>query len=154
MMKVIFVDLNLAKQIFNRILDIFKLISNCLDEFKNSLVFTKFDSFRCKQIQYRMSIITELLTLIKNLSEKFNGSKSNKNFLIYIDLIIRNSINCIYKYNNDPFYYFPDINLKLLCNQKVIGIRSIKAHKVIWSDKKLEIGDECAKAVYSNIKVF
>lgn len=153
MKKLIVNDLEQAKQIFSKIKDVFDSILLYLKHFKKTLFITQFDRFCCKQIKSRLLTIQELLALITNLSERFKGSKSNENFNFYIDLVVRNSLAHIYKYNRDPFNYFPDVNLKLLSNGELIGVCSIKTHKVIWSDNELEIGDECGKIVYSNIKV-
>lgn len=152
-METIFHNLPEAKQTFNKILDLFTLIMKYLKNFKNSKSITKFDISRYKQIKERLAIIVELLNLILRLTEKFSYSKSNENFKFYIDLIIRNSIDHIHRYNNDPFQYFPDINLFLLFNGAMIGVCSLKAHDLIWSSNDQEIGSKCSQVIYSDIKV-
>ena len=155
-MQIIFTNLEEAKVLLDKILDIFNSIKYHLKYkfLKNTPFKTKFDRSRIKQIKHRLSIIVELLKLIIDLSSKFNYSKSNENFRYYIDLMVKNSLAMISKYNQDPFNYFPDLNLFLKVNDIKVGVCTLKAHDLIWSARKFESGNECSKIVYSDIKVY
>ena len=144
-----------AKTLLIKILDLFRTIEDYLKLrfLKNTPFKTKFDKFRVNQIINQLSIIVELLKLMLDLSEKFSCSKSNESFKFYIDLIVKNSIKHIRKYNEDPFQLFPNINLLLLLNQMPVGVCSLKAQDLIWSENNREIGTQCAKIIYSDIKV-
>ncbi len=144
-----------AKTLLIKILDLFRTIEDYLKLrfLKNTPFKTKFDKFRVNQIINQLSIIVELLKLMLDLSEKFSCSKSNESFKFYIDLIVKNSIKHIRKYNEDPFQLFPNINLLLLLNQMPVGVCSLKAQDLIWSENNREIGTQCGKIIYSDIKV-
>ena len=154
-MEKIFKNISEAKNLLIKILDLFRGIEEYLKLkfLKNTPFKTKFDKFRVKQIINQLSVIIELLKLMIDLSEKFSNSKSNENFKFYIDLIVKNSIEHINKYNEDPFQLFPNINLLLMSNQRPVGVCSLKARDLIWSEDVREIGTDCGKIIYSDMKV-
>lgn len=87
------------------------------------------------------------------LASKFQNSASNENYKFYIDIIIKNAILKIEQYNREPLSYFPDVSLWLLRNNQKVGVCTIKANDVIWSENHDEKGSICAKMIYTDVKV-
>ena len=139
---------------FQKILDLAKDVKDYLkNNFLKTHFTTEFDSFRVKQINSQFQLIVDLLKLGFALITKFKSPQSNKNFIYYIDLIIKNCLVNIKKCSKEPLSYFPDLSIYLLSGDDPVGQCVIKSKDIIWSDDESTMGCICAKMVYMEIKV-
>lgn len=113
---------------------------------------SEFNKHRIKQIKMELNNLADVIKLLFRLTHKFRQSKSNENFKFYIDLIIRNTMIKIKKYLNEPFSYFPDVNLWFMFNEQKVGVCNLKCNDVVWSPEEDKRGCISAKKVYTNVK--
>ena len=124
-----------------------------ITDFMNNEYITDYERCRIKQICSQLDIIKDLLSILFDLIRKFKNSASNENFKFYIDLIVINCMLKIRNYIKDPLSYFPDISLWFLFNNEPVGVCTIKAEDLVWSNDPYKKGQICEKMIYTDVKV-
>lgn len=116
-----------------------------------------------QNIYLKISTLTELeknrtnqflmeLRNIVDFVQTFQKFDSNFKKLRLIQL--KDSLEKLQKMSlNEPFNYFPDLDLWLISNNVPIGLSKIKYFDLIWSNNMRERGSVCSKMIYMNIKV-
>ena len=141
--------------IYNKIEKVIKKIKEHLNtEFlsQSNPNITELDRNRVKLTDWLLTCIEKLLMLLIKLIFKFRDSKSNENFKHYIDLLIKNCIVRIQQFCKEPFSFFPDISIWMLANQEPVGVCSMRACDIIWSEDLEKRGFICAKMIYTDMK--
>ena len=141
---------------FNKIINLFEEIKFYLDRFEQNFL-TNFDKYRIYHIKIHLkrinNFLRRILDTIQQSDENFSRLKNNERFKLETISLIKLTLNDIQKLNQDPFKYFPHVNLMLLANKKLVGQCTIKAHDLIWSHNSLQTGSNCGKIVYIYMQV-
>ncbi|CAF0895015.1 unnamed protein product, partial [Brachionus calyciflorus] len=146
-------EMDLAKNYFDAFMLKIKILNDYISyDFLKMSFINNFNKSRILQIKSQLDTLRTVVKLLFDLSEKFQPSKSNENFRFYIDLIVRNSIVKIKKLLNEPFSYFPDVNLWFLFDNEPVGVCNIRSNDIIWSLDSSKKGIISAVMVYTDIK--
>ena len=146
-------DLKKANNLYESFLNTINRMKDFIKhDFLKKNYISEFNKKRIKQIKVELNNLADVINLLFRLTHKFRQSKSNESFKFYIDLIIRNSVIKIKKHLEEPFSYFPDVNLWFLFNREKIGVCNMICNDVIWSDEEDKRGCISAKKVYTDVK--
>ena len=104
---------------------------------------TDLERNRVKQLTEELNV---LLGLIKSYS-RFDSDFKKMKFTQ-----MKDSIEKINAYINEPLSLIPDVTLWLLADDRAIGVCTIKASDIIWSPKERKKGSICNQLIYTDIK--
>lgn len=127
---------------FKHISDLNKYLAEKSDESKD---YTEYETNRRQSLQQAIKRMSSYKTRLNNSRQV--ESKLLDLFAMKTDCELMN------QFSYEPVKFFPDMNLWLMCDGRPMGICTLDANSIIWSDLIDERGAFCGKTVYADVKV-